>query len=205
MWVSGEARGSQEDLILHPGARKLLGQWQAVKGERPVPARGDLDLRQLRRQAPWLFILEPSADASGYTYRLAGTAVCTFLRAERTGSSFLAGWGHFERGAISRALGAVTAKLQPAHFRIRFLTDRGQKIGADMLALPIMARDGRAVQVLGGLFPHGSPDIWTYDRLAPADLAGVRLFDGRRDSIGARPDAQAPRKFRLISGGLDQT
>jgi hypothetical protein len=204
MWVSGEARGSQEDLILHPGARTLLGHWLGLKGDRPAPSRGDLDLRQLRRQAPWLFILEPAGEAHGFTYRLAGTGICSFLRRETTGSDFLTGWERFERSAIARALGAVTTNLQPAHFRIRYLTDRGQKIGADMLALPMASRDGKAMHVLGGLFPHGNPEIWTYDRLTPSDLAGVRLFEGEPDTMGARSVAQAPRKFRLISGGLDR-
>ena len=203
MWVSGETRGSQEDLILHPGARKLLSLWMDLKGERAAPARGDLDLRQVPRQAPWLFILEPAGEAQRFTYRLAGTALCGFLRKEVTGSDILAGWGRFERGAIARALSTVTSRLQPAHFRLRYVTDRQQRIGADMLALPITARDGRTVHLLGGVFPHANPDIWHYDRLAPADLAAVRLFDGRPASLGARNGAQAPRKFRLISGGLD--
>jgi hypothetical protein len=204
MWVSGEARGSQEDLILHPGARTLLGHWLALKGDRNAPSRGDLDLRQMRRQAPWLFILEPAGETGGFAYRLAGTGLCSFLRREMTGCSVLDGWQSFERGAIARALSTVTTRLQPAHFRMRYLTDRGQKIGADMLALPLLARDGKAVHVLGGLYPHGSPEIWSYDRLAPADLAGVRLFEGEAATMGARLPAQAPRKFRLISGGLDR-
>lgn len=204
MWVSGEARGSQEDLILHPGARMLLGQWLELKAGRAAPSRADLDLRQMRRQAPWLFILEPAGEGAGFAYRLAGTALCAFLRKEMTGQDVLAGWGRFERSALARALGTVTSRLQPAHFRIRFLTDRGQRIGADMLALPMMARDGKSVHVLGGLFPHGNPEIWSYDRLSPADLAGVRLFDGKPEPAGSRAAAQAPRKFRLISGGLDR-
>ena len=204
MWVSGEARGSQEDLVLHPGARMLLGQWLDLKGNRPAPARGDLDLRQLRRLAPWLFILEPAGEANGFSYRLAGTGLCAFLKTEMTGTDFLSGWGQTEASAFSRALGAVTGRLQPAHFRIRYLTDRGQKIGADMLALPMTARDGRSIHVLGGLFPHGSPEIWTYDRLSPADRAGVRLFEGSADHLGARMAPTPSRKLRLIPGGLDR-
>ena len=96
----------------------------------------------------------------------------------------------------------MTGRLQPAHFRVRYLTDRGQKIGADMLALPMTARDGRSVHVLGGLFPHGSPEIWTYDHLTPADLAGVRLFDGRPEQMGARGPEPAPHRLRVIPGGL---
>ena len=205
MWVSGEARGSQEDLILHPGARTLLGQWTAIKAERPAPGRGDLDLRQFRRQAPWLFILAPSGETGVYTYRLAGTGLCAFLKKEMTGSDFLSGWGRFERGAMLRALSAVTSRRQPAHFRIRYLTDGLQRIGADMLALPMMARDGKSVHVLGGLFPHGHPDIWSYERLAPADLAGVRMLEASPEPPALRPVTQAPRKLRLISGGLDHS
>ncbi|MCX7348325.1 MAG: PAS domain-containing protein [Alphaproteobacteria bacterium] len=182
MWVSGEARGSQEDLILHPGARLLLDTWLTLKGERAAPSRSDLDLRQMHRQAPWLFILEPVQGARTFTYRLAGTGLCGFLKQDMTGCDFLAGW---ER------------------FRLRYLTDLEQRIGADMLALPMTARDGETVHVLGGLFPHGNPDIWSYERLAPADLAAVRLFGNKPEKIGVRPDVQAPRKFRLISGGLD--
>lgn len=208
MWVSGEARGSQEDLILHPGTRALLAQWLALKGERPAPARDDLDLKQFRRQAPWLFILEPAGEDHGFRYRLAGTALCSFLRREMTGADFLAGWERTERRAILQALGTVTTRLQPAHVRIRYLTDRGQHIGADLLALPMMARDGTSVHVLGGLFPHGNPEIWSYERLSPADLADLRLLarDGAGIIRAAAPAAaaQAPRKFRLISGGLDR-
>ncbi|MEI8178228.1 PAS domain-containing protein [Aestuariivirga sp.] len=203
MWVSGEARGSQEDLILHPGARLLLDTWLTLKGERAAPLRSDLDLRQMHRQAPWLFILEPVQGARTFTYRLVGTGLCGFLKQDMTGCDFLAGWERFERGAISQALAAVTTKQQPAHFRLRYLTDLEQRIGADMLALPMTARDGETVHVLGGLFPHGNPDIWSYERLAPADLAAVRLFGNKPEKIGVRPDVQAPRKFRLISGGLD--
>lgn len=180
----------------------LLGLWRDLKGDRPAPARGDLDLRQVRRQAPWLFILEPAGEANDFTYRLAGTAMCAFLKTEMTGASFFSGWDRFETGAISRALGAVTVKLQPAHFRLRYLTNRGQKIGADMLALPMTARDGYSVHVLGGLFPHGSPDIWSYDSLTPADLVGVRLFDGKADELPVRMPPEPPRRFRLIPGGL---
>ncbi|MCA3555812.1 PAS domain-containing protein [Aestuariivirga sp.] len=204
MWVSGEARPSQEDLILHPGVRLLLGHWLALKGGRPAPSRGDLDLRQLRRQAPWLFILAPGSGPDRYIYRLAGTGICEFMRHEITGTGFLAGWGRVERAAILRALGDVTGKLQPAHFRIRYLTDRGQKIGADMLALPMTARDGEAVHVLGGIYPHGSPELWSHDRLAPCDLAAIRLFGGNTGDPESTSIAQAPRKFRLISGGLDR-
>ena len=203
MWVSGEARGSQEDLILHPGARSLLGLWQDLRGGRDLPGRADLDLRQMPRQAPWLFIVETAGEAPGFRYRLAGTGICGLLRREVTGTDFLAGWESFERGAIARTLRVVTHRLRPAHFRLRFLTDRGQKIGVDMLALPVLARDGRTAHILGGLFPHANPEIWHYDSITPADLVSVRLFDGRGDSIAAREPAQAPRKFRLISGGLD--
>lgn len=203
MWVSGEARGSQEDLILHPGARSLLSLWQDLRGGRDLPHRADLDLRQMPRQAPWLFIVETAGEAPGFRYRLAGTGICGLLRREVTGTDFLAGWESFERGAIARTLRVVTHRLRPAHFRLRFLTDRGQKIGADMLALPMLARDGTNVQVLGGLFPHASPEVWHYDTLVPADLAAVRVLEPGPGNIAVAEPAQAPRKFRLISGGLD--
>ena len=200
MRVSGEARGSQVETILHPGARWLIATWVKAKGAKPRPDRADVDLAQVPRLAPWLFIAE-ATPAGGYGYRLAGTGLCGFLGREVTGTDLLAGWDLFESGVIDRALRSVVRRNRLAHLRLRFLTDRGETVGADMPALPMTARDG-TVHVLGGLFPHADPKLWTYGSLAPVEVAAARVIDPKRQEIAAE-DPQGRRKFRVISGGLD--
>lgn len=194
MWVSGEARGSQAETELPPQAVMLLRIWQEMKGTRSAPERGDLDLRQLPRLVPWLFIAEPRD--TGFAWRLAGTGLCAFHGRELTGSDFLAGWERFEREAMGQALAAVTEGHDRAVMQLRFRTDRGQTIAAQLLALPMLAKDG-ATHVLGGLFPEDCRGLNHYDSLAPAELVQLRMLDG------AMAETQARRKFRVISGGLD--
>lgn len=206
MWVSGEARGSQAETVPGPEARMLLGIWQEMKGRHSAAARGDLDLRQLPRLVPWLFIAEPAAGSSSLacslTWRLAGTGIGQFLGREVTGSDMLAGWAPFERGVLARALGAVTRRHQTALFRLRFLSDRGTAHEAEMLALPMLARDGATTHVLGGLFPAEEPKPHHHDRLTPAEVTAARLTDtGEALHAG---EAQARRKFRVITGGLGE-
>lgn len=201
MWVSGEAQGSQEETVLHPGARWLLRCWEVLRAGRPAPGRADLDLAQMPRLAPWLFILEPGA-AKGWRYRLAGTSLCAFLGREVTGTDPAAGWERFERGVIDRTLAGVADHDKQAQLRLRFLTDRGEHIGADMPLLPLVARDGETRHVLGGLFPHGDPSLWQYRRLVPSELAAARFLEQGLASPVPEAEQQARRKFRVIEGGL---
>lgn len=203
MWVSGEARGSQAETEPGERAHLLLRVWQGLKGERSAPGRSDLDLRQLPRLVPWLFIAEPEVGSTGYHWRLAGTGIVQFLGCEVTGGDFLSGWERFERGVITKALGAVTGQHQSALFRMRYLSDRGDLLDAEMLALPMLARDGATTHVLGGLFPQMEAKIRHYARVAPAELSVARVL-GHADVASPASQAQARRKFHVISGGLDE-
>lgn len=202
MWVSGEALGSQAETEPGARARLLLRVWQGLKGPRSAPGRADLDLRQLPRLVPWLFIAEPKPGTSTLAWRLAGTGITQFFGREVTGGDFLSGWAHFERGVMARALGAVTRRHQTALFRLRYITDRGQPVAAELLALPMLARDAETTHVLGGLFPQDEPKPDHYERLVPSEVAALRLFERGED--GEAGGTQARRKFHVISGGLDE-
>lgn len=202
MWVSGEARGSQAETELGQRARMLLRIWQGLKGERSAPLRGDLDLRQLPRLVQWLFIAEPAREGGAFTWRLAGTGITGFLGHEVTGSDVLAGWERFERGVIARSLAAVAERHESALLRLRYRSDRGDTADAEMLALPMLARDRETTHVLGGLFPKLDAPLRHYDRMTPAEIAAARLL-GDDDLAAPAFSAQARRKFHVISGGLD--
>lgn len=202
MWVSGEARGSQAETQAGPRALMLLRIWHGLRGAHTAPARADLDLRQLPRLVPWLFIAEPKTGTSSLTWRLAGTGIGQFFGREVTGGDFLAGWEHFERGVMAKALGAVTGRHHTALLRLRYLTDRGQQRDAEMLALPMLARDSETTHVLGGFFPQEEPEPGHHDRLVPSDVAAARVFEPA--GLSAPGEAQARRKFQVISGGLDE-
>ena len=64
---------------------------------------------------------------------------------------------------------------------MRFMTDRGQWIVAEMSAVPLMAADGLSTQVLGGLFTFPDPDLKHYDAVTGRELMlGAHCHPARR-------------------------
>lgn len=206
MWVSGEVRTSQEETLLKAPGRMLWRYWEGLRAGRSAPERRDLDLKHLRHLVPYLFIAERLRPQGGYVWRLAGTGLCDLHRRELTGADLLAGWEAFERSVILRFLSGVTTSHQKAVLRLTYETDRGQQIGAEMLALPLIAADGVTTHVLGGLFPASQHDIRHYETLTPLEVAFARFLNAEAASMLPLGEAtQARHKFQVISGGLDQS
>ena len=205
MWVNEQARTSQEETI-HPASRMLFRAWEAMRGTRSAPARQDVDLAQMRKLVPQLFIAEHCAASQAFRWRLAGTAICGLLGREVTGSDLLDGWDRFEKDVIRRFLSGVSGTHQPALLRLRFTTDRDQPIVAEMAAFPMMAADGASTQVLGGLFAFADPALKHYDKIIARELLSARF--AASEPVAALPEealTQARRKFRVITGGLDKS
>lgn len=199
MWVSEEPRASQAESV-HPNSRMLFGAFEKMRGERSAPAREDLDLKQLRKLVPSLFIAEHCASSGDFRWRLAGTAVSALMGHEVTGNSVAEGWDKFEGNAIRRFLAGVSGTHQPGQLRMRFMTDRGQWIVAEMAAVPLMAADGLSTQVFGGLFTFPDPDLKHYDAVTGRELMSARLSSG--EALAALPPEA--RRFRVINGGRSE-
>jgi hypothetical protein len=197
MWVNEQARPSQAETI-HPLSRLLFQHWEGMRGARSAPSRNDLDLKQMRKLVPSLFIAEQGAAMQGFRWRLAGTAVCALLGREVTGSDVVAGWPEFEANVIRRFLAGVSGSHQPALLRLRFTTDRAQHITAEMAAFPLTAADGTATHVLGGLFTFADPELKHYDGIIARELVSARF--ARNEPLAA--PAPARRGLRVITGGL---
>jgi hypothetical protein len=178
----------------------LLMAFDAMRGERVVPSRQDLDLRQVRRLVPCLFIAEQDAPSRDFRFRLAGTAVSALLGGEVTGLAVTDGWSRSDGEGLRSFLAGITGTQRPALLRIRFMTDRGQWLTAEMAGVPLLAADGRSLQVLGGLFAFPDPELRHYDRITGRELPKAGM------ARGGTPAASAGggRRFRVIDGGLAQ-
>ena len=180
--------------------------WETVRAERAAPNRAELDLKQIGRQAPDLFIIEHSLG--NYRWRLAGTRICELYRRELTGRDCLAGWDCFERDTIGRFLGAVTGTLQPCVLRFRLVTSHSQTIGVEMVGLPLVERSGESVHVFGGLFPFRDIAPLTYDHIVVQEISSARTIWTQHlpgDQLAARlravPGQGTFKPFELIPGG----
>jgi hypothetical protein len=199
MWVSEEHKASQAESV-HPNSSMLFRAFEKMRGKRSAPRREDLDLKQVRKLVPSLFIAEHCASSGDFRWRLAGTAVSALMGREVTGSAVTEGWDRFEGHAIRRFLSGVSGTHKPGLLRMRFLTNNGQWIVAEMFALPLMAADGLSTQVLGGLFTFPDTDLKHFDAVTGRELMPAGTSSG--ETPLAVPTEN--RRFRVINGGRSE-
>jgi hypothetical protein len=208
MLVNEEHRTSQDDsTILHPSSRALFRFWEATRGSRAAPDRGDIDLHHIRDLVPNLAIIERASRSARFRWRLAGTLVCDLYRLELTGRDFLAGWDSFESDVIGRFLGGVVQSLQPCVLRFRLTTNFNQAIGVEMIGLPVLPEGSRGIQIFAGVFSFPDDTLLGYRFIAGMELSSARsiwLEHLPGDVLVSRinqNEHQPNRAFRVIDGG----
>src|ERR1700730_29518 len=91
----------------HPSSRELFDYWNARRGRRPAPERGDIEPGAIRRVLADTFILSFN-PIMGHPFRIAGTRVCALFGREIKGEAFLDLFSHGARGEV-RELVAIIA------------------------------------------------------------------------------------------------
>jgi hypothetical protein len=192
--------------ILHPGSRALFRYWESLRAERPCPNRKDVDLHHIVNIVPDMMIIEKNILNTGWQYRLAGTRVCEFYRSELTGKDVLAGWDGFERNVVAKCFDVTQQRLQPSLVRMRFISDLGNTIAAEMIALPIHTIDEAKVQIIGGFFPFVAHNRNAVDHLVRRELVSARMIwteHDQGDLSVASADPKTGSHLRVIQGGLN--
>jgi hypothetical protein len=188
--------------ILHPGSRTLFRYWEKIRAERPCPDRQDIKLQYLVNIIPDLLIMEKNIMNTGWQYRLAGTRLCELMNGELTGRDALGGWDSFERNVVSKSLDITLTRLQPSLVRMRFISQLGTVVAAEMLALPILGQGGK-VHILGGIFPfakHGTAQ----DPMQSRELVSARMIwteHDQGDALLNNAGRKASAPLRVIQGG----
>jgi hypothetical protein len=192
--------------ILHPGSRALFRHWESIRAERACPLRNEIDMRQIVEIVPDLVIIEKNMLQSGWQHRLAGTRVCELFQSEMTGKDALWGWDAFERDVVSKSLDITLNRLQPSLVRMRFITERGRMIAAELIALPIQAGPNGPVQIIGGLFPFLDTTRGPIDSPVRRELVSTRMIwteHGQGDALLDQMGRKASSFLRVIQGGLN--
>ncbi|TDQ83828.1 PAS domain-containing protein [Dongia mobilis] len=57
----------------HPDVLAVLRYWEEKRGDRAMPARGDIDPAEIRRYLPHITLVDVVDDPRRYVYRLVGT------------------------------------------------------------------------------------------------------------------------------------
>jgi hypothetical protein len=191
--------------MLHPSCRALFRYWETLREERPCPRKDDIDLRQIQNLMPYLSIIERNSLSAAWQFRLAGTKLGTLFGREMTGMDVMFGWDSFERNVVSNCLDITLERLQPSLVRMRFISDRGDVIAAEMIGLPVQNGKRAPVQIFGGLFPFLDEKPAKPFNSQRRELVSARMIwtehesgDNLMQLVGRK--AQVP--FQVIQGGL---
>ena len=192
--------------IQHPGTRALFSFWEKIRGEKAAPGRDDLDLRQISPIVPNLLILERDHLHQTYKWRLAGSEICQLYRQKLTSTNALAGWGSFERTTLKQLFNTVVTSLQPCLVRFQLTTDTGPMVGAELLGLPLLARNGMRFHIFGGIFPLCDISQLGYGTITYMELSAARSIwteplPGDKLVASLNNPTLAPAGSRLIKGG----
>lgn len=68
-----------------PSLHSLYALWEARRGERPVPARQDIDVLELRPWLGWLTVMDMVDGGADFIYRIFGTSQAAQVGVDLTG------------------------------------------------------------------------------------------------------------------------
>jgi hypothetical protein len=180
--------------ILHPGSRSLFAYWESLRAERACPNREEFAFEPVKNLMPDMVVLEQDLARGGYRFRLAGSRVCALFGRNLTASDALSGWDAYETSILRNHFKLAFDNFQPILVRMRLLTDTGITVAAELIAMPIRARQSNRIQLIGGLFSFCDVSDLSYRSIQTRELASARAIwtEHGGGMLGNCPDVTFP-------------
>jgi hypothetical protein len=193
----------------HATTRMLFSYWDALRGERMAPERGEIEPGHIRHILADTFILEITSDALT-TFRLAGTRLCALFGKELKTQEFSSLWRPEESREADRVIDIVAMESAGLVAGLTGKTSHGQSIELEMLLLPLRHRGRTQSRLLGAVSPLSVPDWIGIEHITGIGLGPLRVIwpSSERESLQApaafaRSPLERRRRFVLYRGGLE--
>lgn len=90
--------------IEHPTLAAVFAYWDGKRRGRSMPSRADISPPELKDHLGWIILLDVLPDLSDFRYRLIGTKVARYFRADGTGSTVAEAFAPYGEGAVKGIL-----------------------------------------------------------------------------------------------------
>jgi hypothetical protein len=184
----------------HASTRALYSYWNERRGNRPAPARADIDPAAIRHALGDTFML--AADfVDELRFRLAGTRVCALFCHEIKGETFSALWGETSHKGMENLLALVTHETRGAVAGVTGRAADGAEVDLEILLLPLAHIGHARIRALGVLAPV-FPPYWLGEKpVVELELGTMRHIGPEMESLGsARFTASSLENVRLRHG-----
>jgi hypothetical protein len=140
--------------LAHPTLAAVKAYWDEKRGARRMPSRTDISPIDIKEHLGWICMLDVLPDFADFRYRLIGTKVIRYFRAESTGKTISEAFGPFGPGAVKGVL-AIHRKVARDCVPLRVHGDAGW-LGAayqnfESLYLPL-SDDGETCNIVFSVF-----------------------------------------------------
>lgn len=195
----------------HATTRMLFAYWDALRGERAAPERGEIEPGEIRHILADTFILELDASRRP-EFRLAGTRLCALMGRELKSSGLDALWGPSGAPEVHRFVDTVVDETAGVLAGLVGSTDEGHTADLEMLLLPLRHRGKTHARILGCLSCASLPSWIGLAPITKVSTVSVRvIWPSGRMAAGYAPQAagegpiERRRRFVVHAGGLTRT
>ena len=184
--------------------RRLFAYWNARRGTRLAPERGDIEPGAIRDILGDSFIIsyDPAAE---HPFRLAGTRVCSLFGRELKGEPFVRLWDEASLGDIAKFTATVADEATAFVAGVGARTAQGSPADLELLLLPLYHRGRTHVRLLGTLCPVTAPYWFGAEHVGALSLGAIRHLGPMVERMTA-PSLEAGRQRRgltVYDGGRD--
>jgi len=155
--------------------KTLYNYWNSLRGSRSAPDRRDIDPTRIRAALANTFILE-AATAAEFTFRLAGSHLCTAYCRELKGRSFSSLWDERDRDAMDTLIRAVTEDHAVALVTFQGTTAINTKVSFEAILLPLRHNGSTQTRLLGAMTAIDEPYWLGVQPIMEQRITGLRLI-----------------------------
>jgi len=186
----------------HATSRVLYDYWNRVRGERSAPERSEMKPDAIARILGDVLMLESRNHA--YTFRLAGTQICTLLGRELRGQSFTDIFAAAEQAEIYRLLDSATRAAMPVIASAVGETEDRRLLGLELLLLPLRHQGRTNTRLIGSLAALSRPYWSSLVPLSALRIGSSRFLrheDTTPEGVPSGRRFHAAPQLRVVQGG----
>ncbi|ODT67834.1 MAG: hypothetical protein ABS75_22580 [Pelagibacterium sp. SCN 63-23] len=158
-----------------PSTKTLYTYWNTIRGSRSAPDRRDIDPTRIREALANTFILE-LAEADRFSFRLAGSHLCTSYCRELKGRSFSALWHDRDGDAMDTLIRAVTEDHAVALVSFQGITALHTKVTFETILMPLRHNGSTHTRILGAMSALDEPYWLGVQPILEQRITGLRLI-----------------------------
>jgi len=156
----------------------LFNYWNQIRGSRSAPERKDVEPTKIRQALGNTFILESSEerDNGEFTFRLAGSHLCSAYCRELKARSFANLWHKRDRDAINTLIKAVTEDHAVALITFEGTSSSANKMTFETILLPLRHNGSSNNRILGAMSAMDEPYWFGAQPIVEQRITGLRLI-----------------------------